>query len=43
MYKYPKHASPLVLVMASYTENLMGFKKGHKIKFTTFQNITLFL
>ena len=36
MNKYPKHTLLLVLVMTSYTENLMGFKMGHKRKFTTF-------
>ena len=36
MNKYPKHILLLVLVMTSDTENLMGFKMGHKRKFTTF-------
>ena len=36
MYKYPKHTLLLFLLMRSYKENLMGLKKGNKIKFTTF-------
>ena len=36
MYNYPKDTLLIVLVMTSYTENLLGFKKGHKIKLETF-------